>query len=62
MNWGLKEIFEPENLIQKHKPVIPENQLAWGIPSKSNRGLLAGVYGGEATHKNGGFMDAEPLT
>ena len=32
-------IFKPENLIQKRKPVIPENQLAKGIQSKSIGGL-----------------------
>ena len=41
VNWGLGEIFEPENLIQKRKSVISENQLARGIQSKSTRGVGA---------------------
>ena len=38
---GTWKIFDPENLIQKHKPAIAENQLARGIQSKSIRGLGA---------------------
>ena len=34
---GTQEIFEPENLIQKCKTVIPESQLPKGIQSKSIR-------------------------
>ena len=34
-------IFEPKNLIQKRKPVLPGNQLARGIQSKSMKGLGA---------------------
>ena len=54
VNWGLREIFEPENLIQKRKPVIPENQLARRIQSKIIQGLGAEPpgkgAGGQAPH------------
>ena len=36
VNWGLSFRLL-ENLIQKRKPVIPHNQLAWMIQSKSIR-------------------------
>ena len=32
-----QEIFEPENLIRKRKPVIPENQMARDIESKNQK-------------------------
>ena len=61
VNWG--HIFEPENLIQKRKPVIPENQLARGILSKIIRGLgvepLVEGVGGEAPHKNRGLGEKD---
>ena len=33
--------FEPKNPMQERKPLIPDNQLARGIKSKSIRGLAA---------------------
>ena len=40
---GTWEIFESENLTQKRKPGIPENQLTRRIQSKSIRGLWGGA-------------------
>ena len=47
--------FEPENLNQKRKPVIPENQLDTEIQTKRIRCL-------GAPHKNGGSDGRSPLT
>ena len=56
---GTWEIFEPENLIQKRKPVTPENQLGRGVQSTSIRDLGAEppvCSVGAKAHKNGEFI------